>query len=59
MAANHNPGLDEKMPETLQSIAPETGNQSSVVDLEKIAAAQEPVRNVHGFKVDHTPGSSY
>lgn len=59
MAANHNPGMDEKMGETPQSIAPEIGNQSSVVDLEKIAAAEEPVRNVHGFKVDHTLDSSY
>ena len=59
MAANHNLGLDEKMSETPQSIGPETGNQSSAVDLEKITAAQEPVRNVHGFKVDYTPGSSY
>ena len=27
------------------------GNQSSAVDLEKIATPEEPVRNVHGLKV--------
>ena len=46
-------------PETPPSAVSETANQSSGVDLEKIAAPEEPVRNVHGFKVDNTAGSAY
>jgi len=53
---DQNPKLDEDMPETPRSIAP--ANPSSVVDLEKIGPPEEPVRNVHGFKVHDAPDSS-
>lgn len=32
------------------------GDQSSAVDLEKIATPEEPVRNVHGLKVHESLG---